>query len=407
MADFTKSYDVVVAGAGVSGVAAALAAARMGRSVALLEKQAITGGLATSGMIFIYLPLCDGMGRQVTFGIAEELMRASLKFSPCRLGRDWGGPGGPDARTRFAAPFSPAGMVVAFEKLLADAGVDLWYDTLVCKTVTSRGAVAAVEVENVSGRGRIEGKCFIDATGDSGVIRRAGGEVTTGHNTNGSTLWFMAGNPEPDRRYPLGANVNIQTIPMYKDIDLDEKYTLSGKGVSEFIRRSHGAVFDHYSKIYAKEPEDRFRYYPLYLPGMPLFRKIAHINGRAAIGADQFNARREDSVGLVGDWRTTGRIWETPYGALIPEKLEGILAAGRNICSRDDAWEAFRVIPAAAMTGEVAGTAAALSIKKNCRPSELSLKQLRSVLAEKNFVFHIDDLPPVAAKAVADVFSEE
>ncbi|MBQ9501305.1 MAG: FAD-dependent oxidoreductase [Lentisphaeria bacterium] len=407
MADFKKKYDVVVAGAGVSGVAAALAAARMGQSVALLEKQAVTGGLATSGMIIIYLPLCDGMGRQVTFGIAEELMRASLRFSPCRLGKDWGGPGGPDARTRFAAPFSPAGMIVAFEKLLADAGVDLWYDTLVCKTVTSRGAVAAVEVENVSGRGRIEGKRFIDATGDSGVVRRAGGSVTTGHNTNGSTLWFMAGNPDPGRRYPLGANVNIQTIPMYKDVDLDEKYTLSGKGVSEFIRHGHGVVFDHYSQLYAKDPEDRFRYYPLYLPCMPLFRKIAHVNGRAAVNADQFNTRREDSVGLVGDWRAAGKIWETPYGSLLPENLEGILAAGRNICSCGDAWEAFRVIPAAAMTGEVAGTAAALSIAKNCRPSKLSLKQLRSALAAKKFVFHIDDLPPVSAGAASDVFTEE
>ena len=407
MADFKKAYDVVVAGAGVSGVAAALAAARMGQSVALLEKQAITGGLATSGMIFIYLPLCDGMGRQVTFGIAEELMRASLKFSPCRLGRDWGGPGGPEARTRFAAPFSPAGMTVAFEKLLADAGVDLWYDTLVCKTVTSGSAVAAVEVENVSGRGCIEGKCFIDATGDSGLIRRAGGEVTTGHNTDGSILWFMAGNPDPDRRYPLGTNVNIQTLPVYKGIDLNEKYSLTGKGVSEFIRRSHGVVFDHYSKIYAEKPDDRFRYYPLYLPGMPLFRKIAHINGRTAVGPDQFNVRREDSVGLVGDWRTTGKIWETPYGALIPEKFEGILAAGRNICSCGDAWEAFRVIPAAAMTGEIAGTAAALSIQKNCRPSELSPEQLRSTLAARKFVFHIDDLPPVSEQAAADVFSEE
>ena len=407
MADFKKSYDVVVAGAGVSGVAAALAAARRGKSVALIEKQAVTGGLATSGMIFVYLPLCDGMGRQVTFGIAEELMRESLKFSPCRLGKDWGGPGGKDARARFAAPVSPAGLVIAIEKLLSDAGVDLWYDTLICQTVVSRGAVSAVEVENVSGRGQIRGRCFVDATGDSGVVRRAGGKVTTGHNTNGSTLWFMAGNPDPDRRYPLGNGVNIQTLPMYKDFDLDEKYTLAGKGVSEFLRRSHAVVREHYEQLYAKNPGDRFKYYPLFLPGMPLFRKIAHISGRASVDAEQFNVRREDSVGLVGDWRTTGKIWETPYGALIPEDLEGILAAGRNVCSKNDAWEAFRVIPAAAMTGEVAGTAAALSVDRKCRPSRLSLKCLRAALAEQKFVFHIDDLPPVAAKASSEVFSEE
>jgi NADPH-dependent 2,4-dienoyl-CoA reductase/sulfur reductase-like enzyme len=72
---FEKKYDVVVAGAGVAGVAAALAAARRGHSVALIEKQTIIGGLATSGLIFVYLPLCDGNGRQVTFGISEELLK--------------------------------------------------------------------------------------------------------------------------------------------------------------------------------------------------------------------------------------------------------------------------------------------------------------------------------------------
>jgi len=57
--NFQKSYDVVVAGAGIGGVAAALAAARRGHSVALVEKQTLIGGLATSGLVLVYLPLCD------------------------------------------------------------------------------------------------------------------------------------------------------------------------------------------------------------------------------------------------------------------------------------------------------------------------------------------------------------
>ena len=75
---FQKSYDVVIAGAGIGGVASALAAARRGCSVALLEKQTLIGGLATSGLIYVYLPLCDGQGTQTTFGLAEELLKLSL-----------------------------------------------------------------------------------------------------------------------------------------------------------------------------------------------------------------------------------------------------------------------------------------------------------------------------------------
>ena len=79
-------FDVVVAGAGIAGISAAVAAARMGRKTALVEKQTLIGGLATSGLILVYLPLCNGKGTQVTFGIAEELLLRSLQdlpFSRC------------------------------------------------------------------------------------------------------------------------------------------------------------------------------------------------------------------------------------------------------------------------------------------------------------------------------------
>ncbi|NLG37001.1 MAG: FAD-dependent oxidoreductase, partial [Clostridiales bacterium] len=71
------SYDVVVVGGGVAGVAAAGAAARSGARTLLIEKSISLGGLATIGLINIYLPLCDGMGHKVTTGIAEELLLLS------------------------------------------------------------------------------------------------------------------------------------------------------------------------------------------------------------------------------------------------------------------------------------------------------------------------------------------
>ncbi|MBR2434693.1 MAG: FAD-dependent oxidoreductase, partial [Lentisphaeria bacterium] len=57
--DFEKSYDVIVAGAGIAGVAAAVQAAREGKKTVLIEKTIIPGGLATAGLVYVYLPLCD------------------------------------------------------------------------------------------------------------------------------------------------------------------------------------------------------------------------------------------------------------------------------------------------------------------------------------------------------------
>ena len=71
-------YDVAVCGGGFGGISAALAAAREGSRVVLFEKQYMLGGLGTAGIVTIYLPLCDGYGRQVSLGIAEELLRLSI-----------------------------------------------------------------------------------------------------------------------------------------------------------------------------------------------------------------------------------------------------------------------------------------------------------------------------------------
>ena len=74
-------FDVIVVGGGIAGVSAAVSAARCGADVLLLEKQMNLGGLATIGLISWYEPLCDGVGKQMIFGMAEELIKLSAKYS--------------------------------------------------------------------------------------------------------------------------------------------------------------------------------------------------------------------------------------------------------------------------------------------------------------------------------------
>ena len=75
------SYDVIVVGGGIAGVAASVSAARNGMSVLLIEKSVNLGGLATAGLISWYEPLCDGQGKQLTTGIAEELIKLCGKYN--------------------------------------------------------------------------------------------------------------------------------------------------------------------------------------------------------------------------------------------------------------------------------------------------------------------------------------
>ena len=84
-----KSYDVIVAGAGVAGLAAALTARRAGKSVLLIEKSTMLGGLATLGLINLFVPMCNGRGTQIIYGLAEEFLRYSVRYGWAKIPDEW------------------------------------------------------------------------------------------------------------------------------------------------------------------------------------------------------------------------------------------------------------------------------------------------------------------------------
>ena len=126
---------------------------------------------------------------------------------------------------------------------------------------------------------------------------------------------------------------------------------------------------------------------------MPQFRKIYCIKGEYVLKDNEHATFFEDSIGLLADWRKAGFVWEIPYRTLYPEnRLGGLLAAGRCSAASGDAWEVTRVIPSAAMTGQVAGLAASLSIEKGVEPPDLDVRLLQSELRKLGFPIHLADV---------------
>mgnify|MGYP004445362775 CR=1 FL=1 len=138
----------------------------------------MNGGLATIGSILYYLPLSDTHQQQVIFGISEELLHASIKYGPGDITEDWR----TNPKKRYGGWFNPMSFVLAMDELLEEAGVVLWYDTLLCGTEVKDGAVKGIIVENKSGRGLILAKAFVDATGDADIAKRSGAETKDGIN---------------------------------------------------------------------------------------------------------------------------------------------------------------------------------------------------------------------------------
>lgn len=388
---FEKKYAVAVVGGGIAGVAAALAAARAGSKTVLIEKTVLLGGLATAGLIYVYLPLCDGNGMQVSFGIAEELLKLSLKYGPGDIPAAWSREKNAEENKRYRCVFSPAAFMLALDEAVAEAEVDVWLDTLVSDVETgAAGRLTSVIVENESGRGKISADCFIDASGSAVVARRAGAAVNFGMNAR--ALWALEYNFQAQPDYIIGEHIKMVHTGVLPDEKHAEYCGINGRLVSKFVLDSRRALLERYNKNYASGAAGRKTLFPLKLPVMPQLRKIACIEGRQTLRDGQDAMHFADSVGLVADWRKPGYVWEIPYGTLLPQKLKGLLAAGRCTAAAGDAWEITRVIPAAALTGEVAGVAAALAVEQGVTPDRLEVTGLQNELRKRNFPLHLEDV---------------
>ncbi len=354
MSDRYHVCDVVVVGGGVAGVAAAVAAARKGAKTILIEKSCIPGGLATSGLINIYLPLCDGNGNQVTFGLAEELMHRALKYGPGTIPSDWREKRNAPEVERLRCVFAPAALILAMDELLLENAVEIWFDTLATGVHKEENELRSLTVENTDGRSEIRAKAFVDATGGAYLAQMAGEEVSFTKNV--LSLWALEyeGSRQPGRDR-MAPEINMLTRGC-----AERTFTApTAKDVSCYMLETRALLRKFYAEQQTDE-YDRFNRWPLVLPSMPQFRKIAAMKGEFELSDAMNNRRFEDSIGLAADWRKSGPVWEIPFATLQSRMTSNLLAAGRCISSVGDAWEITRVIPCAALTGEAAGYGAAI-----------------------------------------------
>lgn len=388
--DFETSYDVVVCGGGLAGVAAALASARRGSKTCLIEKTVFTGGLATAGNVLIYLPLSNRAGRQTTFGLAEELMHASVVYGPGEghAINDWS--------KGHTSRFNPASFILRMDELLVESGVDVWFDTLVCAARTAGGRVSAVEVENKSGRGVVNGKVFIDATGDADLAFRAGAPCAVG--LNHLSFWAAGVKPKLAEEITAGGAAAISLLMTVGAGDdgsgapkgVRKFNGVDSKDVSEFILTGRRLFLEKCKREQEKlGPNGRKQYFPVALPAMADFRTTRRIEARYTVGDGESFRHFEDGVGVVTNWKGGRDLWELPYRALLPQNIGGLLTAGRCIGARDEAWSVFRVIPAAAMSGEVAGLAASMAAERGADPAELPVPELQAELSNRGFALDV------------------
>ena len=387
-------YEIIVAGGGLSGIAAALSAARCGRRVLLLEKQCWLGGLATTGLVNLWVPLCNGRGRMIIKGMAEELLHLSIRNGFDTLPPSWkeGEPGVANGE-RCVSWFSSGIFALELLKVLREAGVHILYDALITGVEMEDKHCRGLFVETKSGRRFYGAQVIVDATGDADILHRAGVPTVDGENYftyygEGVSLKscqeaIRRGNVYYAYTRPFGGTANLHgrgqpagEAPL-RGVEAD--------AVNDFLQRNQLLMLEKISQTPRLERNIHM------LPAMAQLRTARRIDGDATFTGEDCYRHCESSIGTICDFEHWDRLYEVPYGTLVRTGYDNLITCGRSASASGWGWDVLRVIPPAVLTGQAAGLAAAQAVA-TCTPlPELNVAPLQAALAETGVIIHFDD----------------
>ncbi len=383
------SYDVIVVGGGIAGVAAAVAAARGGAKTLVIEKSYVLGGLATSGLVNIYLPLCDGRGKQVCFGLAEELIKLSVAHGYEERSEAWFVEGKEEERKkeRYLCTFNANMYALQLEELLLKEKVDILYGTLLCDCSMEGKRIAAVITENKSGRQAYKGKYFIDCSGDADLGVLSGAPTAKFGLGNLLAAWYVYLKEGVNTCKPLGVADNL--MEKTKMLGEERFEGLDGKEISEFTVKSHQAILEDYLRYEGRIDEKHALTAIASIPQLRMTRRVVGEYESTLTDNHKYLSR---SIGMFPNWRTRGEVYELPYECLYTNEVENVSFAGRCISTTDEMWDLARVIPVCAVSGQAAGLASALCLEKGYALGELPIEELQAALVKEGVILHEKDL---------------
>lgn len=389
-----KEYDVIVCGGGVAGVAAAVTAAKRGFSTLLIEKSNILGGLATLGRINLFVPMCNGRGKQIIFGLCEKWTRMSAKYGYDTIPEEWKD-GEPKEYTekRYTQRFSPYIFAFQLNEEIKSSGVDILLDCMACDPVMEGNICRGVLTESKSGTELYGCKMLIDTTGDCDVLRRGSVPTVAGKNfyTYGVTTIsfesmrkaFETGDIRRAYGGVSGGGINLfgdnqpEGVPQWSGLTVEE--------VTDYLLTMQQNVLDKLKET------DRRTHDVAVMPMMPQFRTTAHIKGDYSLRVADAYRHFDDSVCAINDFEHRDHLFEVPLRTLCRRDYPNILAAGRCADGTGYGWDLLRVIPPAILTGQAVAHAACQAIEEQCAVAAVGIKKLQTCLENDNIMVHFPD----------------
>jgi hypothetical protein len=418
-----RDCDVLVVGGGPSGTAAAVAAARTGADVVLLERYNHLGGLSTGGLVIWIDRMTDWTGAQVIRGIASDLLDRLPKDAVAGPPRGlWGNADAATAaywRERTAAyhgivtwspTVDPERLKLASQELVLESGVHLLLHGLGCAPIMQDGVLAGVVFESKEGRLAIRARVTVDCTGDGDIFGRAGAGADTDieerdihHCMNTSWIWggcdltrwiaFKTGDPAgfaafmERGRALCGGLFERPFVSWRNDVALFMGPRLSGysaidiQDLTEVEVRSHRLMAQHLDVYRTHAPGFEQAFLMLSAPQLGV-RHSRRLPGMARVVRERWNdpAQFDDEIGVSPSLSPKLPPVSVPYGCLVPRTVDGLLVAGRHV-SCDAASHSFlREIPQCWLTGQAAGAAAGMAARLGAAPRRVPIGDVQAEL---------------------------
>ncbi|MCW8086185.1 FAD-dependent oxidoreductase [Sabulicella glaciei] len=434
--------DVLVVGGGPAGVAAAVASARLGARTLLLERHNHLGGLSTGGLVIWIDRMTDWTGQRVIRGFAEEFLSrlppgAVSGPPPAAWGaRDaasaawWGQRTAAFHGTVTHSPTcDPEGMKLAAQEMVLESGAEILFHAWGAEPLLRDGAVAGVAFESKQGRRAILAACTVDATGDGDLYARAGAPFDADVDPDDihgcmNTSWLFGGVDMPRHlrwraERPAEWSEFLRRgreklrffdkafVSWRDDVALFMGPRLAGfsavevDDLSEVEIRSHRLMAAHLAAYREAAPGFEGAYLMLSAPQLGV-RHARRLRGVSAVRREHWDGRvAPDEIGVSPSLAPKFANVSVPYGALVPEALDGLLAPGRHLSCDASSHSFLREIPQCWLTGQAAGAAAALSVAAGVAPRRLPVERLQAALAGQGVHFSPRREEPQNAEAIA------
>jgi glycine/D-amino acid oxidase-like deaminating enzyme len=435
----TRRAAVVVVGGGPTGIGAALAAAQEGVPTLLIERYGFLGGNATAGLVGPLLGAFDAAGEeQLICGLYETFVQRMVAAGGAIHPREirTGDPHVAFSTARIfdhATPFDPETMKVVAARMMGELGVDLLLHSFLVDAVVEDDRVRGLIVANKSGLQAVEAQVVVDCTGDGDVAARAGAPVVQGREEDGrvqpSTMFFRIKDVDKTRyhayvresgdrhfrelfaRARAAGDITFQReIAVVLEQPRGDEWRVNctrvlgvdGTNVDDLTR----------AEIEGREQVQQLvRFFRAYVPG---FERCVLVDTGAQIGVretrrivGEYTVSAADvlagtpfpdavlrcayppdlhsptSSGHTQVGAMTANAYQIPYRALVPQKIDGLLVAGRCVSATHEALSAIRVMAQCFGMGQAAGTAAAVAVQTGVSPRRVDVRRLQETLVAR------------------------